>query len=534
MATLTQADLNRLKTNIDAAGDWTEGDENTDAVPANGIPVKSISKVNAEAQAAFSTQLANQQNSFNTFLVNNGYEVPIIFASSILVDRASLTVDYLGVIYAPLVSEIPFTTTGSFDANQWYVVQGLTLDAARGAVGNIRKPLCEVILKNNIDFRGEGSVTFTRASTATYIDRYGVVRSASVDEARFEKEGFLNEAGSTNTQVYSEDISNAAWTKTGTTVNADVLSSPTGSVTADELVEDGSTGLHILQDSASYVSGQPYTYSVFIKRGSGARNVRLSFSNTAFPTNSSADFDLGSGVISLRGAGLFDAEITPSKVLNGYWRISITSVCNATASAGRTLFLLSGSSNSYAGDNSSSLIIWGSQEENSYFPTSYIPTVAAPVARASDFFVIDSLENIPFLSNGLSVVIDYNLLSYEEIPLNRYLWWADTTAGSAFARINTVGDLQNALGNSIRTAESGGGLDPTVKRLVSLGDGQGNISSFVNGNKLTNTNGGDASLDLTGNIALGSTTTPSFYASAHISRFSVYDFAFTDIEANLS
>ena len=51
------------------------------------------------------------------------YDVPVAFATSISVTTETQTVTYLGVIYAPDPSELPFTTTGSFDSSQWYPIQ---------------------------------------------------------------------------------------------------------------------------------------------------------------------------------------------------------------------------------------------------------------------------------------------------------------------------------------------------------------------------------------------------------------------------
>lgn len=47
------------------------------------------------------------------------------------------------------------------------------------------------------------SLTFSRATTATYIDKSGVLRIAAINEPRFEKEGLLIEGQSTNLAVYS-------------------------------------------------------------------------------------------------------------------------------------------------------------------------------------------------------------------------------------------------------------------------------------------------------------------------------------------
>ena len=58
------------------------------------------------------------------------------------------------------------------------------------AIGNLNSPLLDMPLKNSLAMKaGVGSATFTRASTATYVDRYGVLKTASIDEPRFEKEG---------------------------------------------------------------------------------------------------------------------------------------------------------------------------------------------------------------------------------------------------------------------------------------------------------------------------------------------------------
>jgi len=108
---LSTDDLNQLETNIDAANTWVNGDKNTDAIASNGDSIKSIQKINKEAKQSFDQHLATL-----------GFEPPIAFASSILVDRTTLTVEYLTNVYAPLASVIPFTTTASFVSAEWYLI----------------------------------------------------------------------------------------------------------------------------------------------------------------------------------------------------------------------------------------------------------------------------------------------------------------------------------------------------------------------------------------------------------------------------
>jgi hypothetical protein len=56
-----------------------------------------------------------------------GYQVPVAFAADISVTTAVKTVVYDNIVYAPVVTALPFTTTGVFNAAQWYPIQRTTL-----------------------------------------------------------------------------------------------------------------------------------------------------------------------------------------------------------------------------------------------------------------------------------------------------------------------------------------------------------------------------------------------------------------------
>ncbi len=60
------------------------------------------------------------------FFRRTGYEVPVAFASGIVVSRVTQTVTYSGVTYHALATAIPFTTTGTFNAAQWEVISGVS------------------------------------------------------------------------------------------------------------------------------------------------------------------------------------------------------------------------------------------------------------------------------------------------------------------------------------------------------------------------------------------------------------------------
>ena len=61
----------------------------------------------------------------NAQLFKLGYEVPVNYTASINLVRATQTVQYDGVTYAPKSDFLPFTTSGTFEAAKFRVVQGV-------------------------------------------------------------------------------------------------------------------------------------------------------------------------------------------------------------------------------------------------------------------------------------------------------------------------------------------------------------------------------------------------------------------------
>ena len=73
-----------------------------------------------------------------------------------------------------------------------------------------------------------------------------------------------------NRFTHSEQLDNAAWTKTAATVNADAATAPPGftGTTADELVEDNATSEHKLAQDLTGEAGTVVTASVYAKASS--------------------------------------------------------------------------------------------------------------------------------------------------------------------------------------------------------------------------------------------------------------------------
>ena len=194
--------------------------------------------------------------------------------------------------------------------------------------------------------------------------------------------GLLVEAAATNLLTYSEDYSNAAWTKTRSSISSNVLISPDGALTADKLVEDTTAAsTHSTTKAISMTSGTVYTGSVYVKKCERTW-VFVQFSSGAFGTVKTAYFNLTTGVVGTTAAST-TASITD--VGNDWYRCSITATATATATSSLGTFLATADgTSSYTGDGYSGIYIWGAQLETGSTATSYITTVASTVTRAID------------------------------------------------------------------------------------------------------------------------------------------------------
>ncbi len=237
--------------------------------------------------------------------------------------------------------------------------------------------------------------TFTRPSIGTYFDSTGTLQTATSDVPRFDhdpithaRKGILLEEGRTNLRSYASDFSNAVWTKSGITVVADNYTAPDGTLTADKLTPTVGTGLHRVYEAATNTTvtlGQAYTASVFV-RSAGQQYLDLYLGYTNFPSNNGATFDIINGTITRT---FTSTTPTIQSIGNGWYRCSISVTATASGSTNSAFYIVhstnSGSANiSTTADGTAAYHVWGAQYEQGTYPTSYIPTTTAAVARSTD------------------------------------------------------------------------------------------------------------------------------------------------------
>jgi hypothetical protein len=233
----------------------------------------------------------------------------------------------------------------------------------------------------------DSKITFTRASSGTFVGSDGVLQTAATDVPRFdhnpttgESLGLLVEEARTNLLVRSEEFNFASWNSLpgARTVTANQIVAPDGTTTADLVTADGTTASHSVSQSLT-LSALPYSYSVFAKAGT---NNFLQLRAFAAFGNLVANFNLATGVV-----GTASGTVTSSiqAYSNGWYRCTMVfTPTAATSSVG--MFIVSSASAPSAEINSlsTSVYLWGAQLEAGAFPTSYIPTTTAAATRSAD------------------------------------------------------------------------------------------------------------------------------------------------------
>lgn len=240
----------------------------------------------------------------------------------------------------------------------------------------VPNPLCEMPLSANLTLtRGVGSATFTRSTIATYIDKVdGLVKTAGVNEPRFETNGVLIEGFGQNDCLHSVTFNNGIWAKSNVSIIQDVVAAPDGTLTAERYSAGAVT--HSLTQPISVVSGQIRTFSVWVKSATGVDQTILMQGNTT--------------------------AHQPITVTSEWQRFEF--VYSVSTTGARSV--------GFADDSELAvdMYIWGAQDEELDFASSFMSTSSAITLRSADTLTIDE-ANIPIPTDDYSVSVVVTLIS---------------------------------------------------------------------------------------------------------------------------
>lgn len=260
---------------------------------------------------------------------------------------------------------------------------------------------------------GDVSIQFTcDEANATYtIDNVSVKEVTRNNVPRIDYTGggcphILAEPQRTNLFTYSEDFS--SWSNDNSTDTPNSTTAPDGTLTATEVTEDTATGRHGVFYNIGSQTGTEFSFSAFVK-DNNRRYVSIVLSDIA-TWNSMVVFDLTTGTITKEYTKTgYTGTSSITAIGNGWYRISntLTGLTFAGSAVYSRIYLqdtptpANPPSNTYTGDGTSSIYIWGAQLEVGSYPTSYIPTSGSSVTRNQDIFTRDGIGSLINSTEGV-------------------------------------------------------------------------------------------------------------------------------------
>lgn len=383
-------------------------------------------------------------------------------------------------------------------------------------------------------------VTVTRAlNTATRINSSGLVATVNANLPRFDYDpstltcrGLLIEESRSNAILYSEDFSNGNWAKTGVTIGSNAVVAPDGNTTADNVIEDGSTGLHITQQFFTFANATAYTFSVFVKP-SLRTWVQIFLPTAAFGAAQGGYFNL-SGAGSLGNATGTPTLRTITALPNGWYRCTITAT--STAAAGGNVGITCASANgtnSYAGSNgSTALTLWGADLEVGAFPTSYIANLATgSTTRNADVVQMTGANFSSWFNASEGAFLAK--FSFPAIPASQFRYVLSANDGTATNFIAIAGNTTSnvpagrVITSSVTQASMGGGAISNNQQIAGVLAYKLNDFAYSQGGATTGTDG-SGTVPTVNRLEIGALV--GSYANCHMQRISYWPQRITNSE----
>jgi hypothetical protein len=411
--------------------------------------------VNANGVSSFAGDTTSGVYAFGAMVQEGGDATDYIATTS-----ATVTTTTSGRInHSPtnLASGVATQTLSNVAAGDYALVVGGGADVKVVASGTVlfdgNSVTCHAGRSTTVNVTTTGTVTLTVTGTPTAIHYRECL-------------GLLTEIAATNASTYSSEFDNAAWTKGQTTISANAAVAPDGTKTADFAAETIDNNEHNVY-KASVAAQTSHSKTFFIKaNGRPAATVRF-FNGSGEYLGVTFSLTTGAVTQTANAGGIFTLIEARSKAYdNGWYECTV----RATRSSGTTFYVVDSNTTttpslnasgaeSFVGDTSKGLYLWGSQLEG-LTKTSYIPTTSASVTRTRDEVSVTgaSFTNFYNVSEGTLYVEGSSRASGAEIfaaidsgsaNANEVALYSNSTAASFFAGSGGVTQANFTFGTAV-------------------------------------------------------------------------------------
>ncbi len=337
---------------------------------------------------------------------------------------------------------------------------------------------------------GDGDFTHSRGSTATRVNKYGLIESVATNVPRLDYPlidgvvqdcpALLLEPSRYNNLARSETFDDSYWNKStgfGTSVSANVGVSPDGSFTADKLIAGTSAGVHYFRRTGLNFANATFTFSIFAKF---TDDLFEQFHFVIYDgSNHFAYFNVKDGVVGSKDSGFTTSMVNYG---NGWYRC-IASYQTASTSVGQIKVEL-GDSTSETGDGTSGMLFWGIQWELGSYQTSYIPTTSTVITRSGD---VCNGSGTSEEFNDSEGVLFVEIKGFVDTDVtNRYITLSDGTISNSIAvQYRNSGELR-LYNNGVVTAnmiyrDAFADLTQNIKIAIKYGTSTSDYKVYING-----------------------------------------------------
>mgnify|MGYP006976729380 CR=1 FL=1 len=379
--------------------------------------------------------------------------------------------------------EIDFTAgTALIQGMPLLVRFGETLPAISEALGSdlVRVTMdLEVLPGPTGDFNGDVTdiLQVTRASKATYFDADGVLQTADNNELRFDHDpvtgeplGLLIEPQATNLLRWSEDLTNAVWSKGRATITDEGEG-------IFKLIETTDDGYHYISQPHSYSGEMSWSLEV---KAVGERDVMIQRRHATGFQNATISLTTGQVLAGSWPSG----GINSYHLADGWWRIeAIADTGSPPSGTNFEIYSAKGTTLQFPGDPSCGLLLRRIQHEPGPVATSYIKTEGSQVTRAADNISIP-LSAFPWNEAEMTAVMEFSQFGWRPAGMGSELILFRDTLGRFFYRVTGSDKLAAYDGTSI--IEMGSyQIDQIVKAASAFGPK--GLRGTVNGGNVQST-----------------------------------------------